>query len=183
MSCGWHGARERSVTCTVRWCSPHPGRLGAAAAGPPPPPPAWRDVPGGRAGLEAIKQFELGLRLAPKDLFLLHKLALAHLETVGVTGALEVLTSIEKLDADAANLSPEIAGLKGRSYRERWQSTRDVEDLRTARDAYSKPMEFSPDSYYLLPGRQRRPAQPAAEGAGARHRSVRQSRAGHRTVG
>jgi tetratricopeptide (TPR) repeat protein len=100
-------------------------------------------------GAEAIKQFELALRLAPKDLFLLHKLALAHLEAVDVNGALEVLTSIEKLDADAANWSPEIAGLKGRSYRERWQSTGDVQDLRTARDAYSKAMEFSPDSYYL----------------------------------
>jgi tetratricopeptide (TPR) repeat protein len=102
-----------------------------------------------RQGAEAIKQFELALRLTPKDLFLLHKLALAHLEAVDVNGALEVLTSIEKLDAHAADWNTEIAGLKGRSYRERWQSTGDVVDLRTARDAYSRAMENDPESYYL----------------------------------
>jgi tetratricopeptide (TPR) repeat protein len=102
-----------------------------------------------RQGTEAIEQFELALRLAPKDLFLLHKLALARLEAVDVNGALEVFASIEKLDPQAADWNAEIAGLKGRTYRERWQSTGDVEDLRTARDAYSQAMENDPESYYL----------------------------------
>jgi hypothetical protein len=68
---------------------------------------------------------------------------------VDVNGALEVLKTIERLDASATSWSPEIAGLKGRSYRERWRSTGDVQDLRTARDAYGSALESSPDSYYL----------------------------------
>ena len=100
-------------------------------------------------GAEAAVQFNLALRLFPRDVFLLHKLTLAQLPDGNRGQALSTLESIETIDATAARENPEIAGLKGRLYREEWQRSTDRDHLRTARDAYQAALEHSPDSYYM----------------------------------
>jgi tetratricopeptide (TPR) repeat protein len=98
---------------------------------------------------DAAVQFELSLRLFPRDIFLLHKLALAQLQDGDRGQSLATLNNIEAIDPSAAGENPEIAGLKGRLYRERWQVTSDETDLRTARDAYQAALEHLTDSYYI----------------------------------
>lgn len=102
-----------------------------------------------KRGREAVTQFRLALRLFDKDLFVLHKLALAHLEAGDRDQALQTLERIEQLDEQAVTENPEVAGLKGRLHRERWERTGDTVDLRAARDAYRIAMEARPDSYYM----------------------------------
>jgi tetratricopeptide (TPR) repeat protein len=100
-------------------------------------------------GHEAVMQFGLALRLFPRDMFLMHKLALAQVEDRNRGEALETIRRIEAVDPAAAVDNPEVAGLKGRLYREQWLVTRDLGDLRTARDAYHAALRHSPDSYYM----------------------------------
>jgi tetratricopeptide (TPR) repeat protein len=102
-----------------------------------------------KRGRDAAVQFELSLRLFPRDIFLLHKLALAQLQDGDRGQSLATLNNIEAIDPSAAGENPEIAGLKGRLYRERWQVTSDETDLRTARDAYQAALEHLTDSYYI----------------------------------
>jgi tetratricopeptide (TPR) repeat protein len=100
-------------------------------------------------GHEAAIQFNLALRLFSRDVFLMHKLALAQLQAHNRGCALATLQGIEELDAAAVFENPEVAGLKGRLYREEWQATSNESDLRTARDAYQAALAHSPDSYYM----------------------------------
>ncbi len=100
-------------------------------------------------GRDAVVQFELALRLFPRDMFLMHKLALAQVEDRNRGEALETIRRIEAVDPVAAVENPEVAGLKGRLYREQWLVTTDKADLRTARDAYQAALRHSPDSYYM----------------------------------
>jgi tetratricopeptide (TPR) repeat protein len=102
-----------------------------------------------KRGRDAAVQFELALRLFPRDIFLLHKLALAQLQAGDRGRSLATLKGIETIDPTAARENPEIAGLKGRLYRERWQAMSDEADLRTARDAYQAALDHSTDSYYM----------------------------------
>jgi tetratricopeptide (TPR) repeat protein len=100
-------------------------------------------------GHEAAVQFDLALRLFSRDVFLMHKLALAQLETRDRGRALATLKRIEELDQAAVFENPDVAGLKGRLYREEWQATSNESDLRTARDAYQAALTHSPTSYYM----------------------------------
>lgn len=100
-------------------------------------------------GSEAAVQFDLALRLFSRDIYLMHKLALAQLQAHDRGRALATLKRIEELDRTAVFENPEIAGLKGRLYREEWQATSNESDLRTARDAYQAALTHSPDSYYM----------------------------------
>lgn len=100
-------------------------------------------------GPEAAVQFDLALRLFTRDVFLMHKLALAQLDARDRGSALTTLKRIEKLDHAAVFEDPDVAGLKGRLYREEWQATSNESDLRTARDAYQAALTHSPTSYYM----------------------------------
>jgi tetratricopeptide (TPR) repeat protein len=100
-------------------------------------------------GREAVAQFKLALRHFPRDLFMLHQLGLAHLESDDNGQAIDVLGQIAELDADAVRENPEIAGLKGRAYRTRADIRNDEADRRTARDAYRDGLAAAPDSYYM----------------------------------
>jgi tetratricopeptide (TPR) repeat protein len=102
-----------------------------------------------RQGAEAVAQFELALRVFGRDVFLLHKLALAQLQADDHTQALNTLRRIEEIDSSAVLDNPEVAGLKGRLYREKWERHRDKSDLQAARDAYEAAWKHSPDSYYM----------------------------------
>ncbi len=97
----------------------------------------------------AVVQFELALRLVPQDLFLKHKLALAHVEAGNGGKAKELLEELERVNPDLATWNPEFAGLKGRIFRDEWKRTGSQEALRKARDAYWAVMEKQPDSYYV----------------------------------
>jgi tetratricopeptide (TPR) repeat protein len=100
-------------------------------------------------GAEAVDQFTLALRLFPRDVFLLHKLALAHLECRNRGQAIATLERIDAIDSAASRANPEVAGLKGRLHREEWQQSGDRDHLRTARDAYQAALDQAPDSYYM----------------------------------
>ncbi|GAA0947124.1 toll/interleukin-1 receptor domain-containing protein [Virgisporangium aurantiacum] len=102
-----------------------------------------------RRGQEAVAQFELALRLFGKDVFVLHKLALAHLEAGNGGEAIRTLDRIATLDPAAVTENPEVAGLKGRLHRQRWEQDRNTADLRAARDAYRAAMETAAESYYM----------------------------------
>lgn len=97
----------------------------------------------------AATQFEFALKTGSRDIFLLHKLALAETEARNLGRANEVLAEIAKIDPDASVRSAEVAGTRGRVYRELWKQNNSVDDLRKARDAYWIQMEENPSSYYM----------------------------------
>lgn len=97
----------------------------------------------------AATQFELALRTGSRDIFLLHKLALAETEAANLSKATEVLDRISKVDPAASVRSAEVAGIRGRIFRERWKQTGAPDDLRKARDAYAIQLTANPRSYYM----------------------------------
>ncbi len=97
----------------------------------------------------AIEQFEFALRLAPRDIYLLHQLGLAYLEARELERASETLRRVAILDPEANNAFPEMAGFNGRLHRERWKQSGNLEDLRKARDAYAVVLDAQPNSYFL----------------------------------
>ncbi len=100
-------------------------------------------------GKRAIEEIEHAVLLAPRDIYLLHQLGLAYLEQKDTDEASRVLKHIEKLDPDISKTNPEIAGFKGRLYRELWTKIKDPRLLRTARDAYADALAVKTNSYYL----------------------------------
>jgi tetratricopeptide (TPR) repeat protein len=98
---------------------------------------------------EAAKQYELALRLAPRDIFILHKRGLALLEAGDEPGAKQMLDYLLTIDPHAGTWSTEIAGLKGRLFWQRYQRGGTEADLRAARDAYAEGLELNADSHYM----------------------------------
>lgn len=98
---------------------------------------------------DAVRQYRLALQLSPRDVLLLHKTALALLETGDEPGARQMLESLLVIDPHAAAWSTEIAGLKGRLHWQAYQRGRSESDLRSARDAYAEALAFNPDSHYM----------------------------------
>ena len=96
-----------------------------------------------------MEQFDLAIRLAPRDIFLLHMRALAQTEAGNLSDAEDTLERIDALDAGSVTRNPEIAGLRGRINRQRWQASGDPDDLQRARDAYWMAMEENADSYWM----------------------------------
>ena len=97
----------------------------------------------------AVKQFELALRLYPRDIFLMHKKALAHLADGDEPGAEQMLDRISEIDPGATSSSTEIAGLKGRLYWQKYQRSGARSDLEAARDAYAEGLAGNNDSSYM----------------------------------
>ena len=97
----------------------------------------------------ARQQFEVALRLSPRDIFLMHKKGLACLELGDEPGAEEMLKCIEKIDKKAATESTEIAGLKGRLYWQKYEHSGTREDLVAARDAYVEAFNYNNNSAYM----------------------------------
>ncbi|HJP90834.1 MAG TPA: TIR domain-containing protein [Pyrinomonadaceae bacterium] len=98
---------------------------------------------------EAVKQYDLALRLSPRDIFLMHKKGLALLETGNEPGAEEMLKAIAKIDPAATQWSTEIAGMKGRLYWQKYQQSGLRSDLEAARDAYADGFDANNDSSYM----------------------------------
>jgi tetratricopeptide (TPR) repeat protein len=97
----------------------------------------------------AAIQFDFALRTGSRDILLLHKLALAETEASNLGRASEILDRIALIDPEASVQSAEVAGIRGRVYREKWKQNGSVDDLRKARDAYLTQMEANPTSYYM----------------------------------
>jgi len=97
----------------------------------------------------AAKQYELALRLSPRDIFILHKKGVALLETGDEPGAQQVLDALLKIDPNATKWSTEIAGMKGRLLWQKYQRGRAESDLRGARDAYAEGLDCNLDSHYM----------------------------------
>jgi tetratricopeptide (TPR) repeat protein len=102
----------------------------------------------GNRGAKAALQFAQAIKLMPRDVYLLHKLGLAHLEGGQVDDAVKVLERIETLSPKLAERDPEIGGLAGRVWRARWEQTGDRAALRRARDHYLAASNGVPTSYY-----------------------------------
>ena len=100
--------------------------------------------------VEAIAQFRLALKSSPRDIFLLHQLALAEAENDNLGEAMRIVDEeIRPLDRELETKNPEIAGLIGRLHRTRWEIKNDREDLRKARNSYAAALVQSPRSYYM----------------------------------
>jgi tetratricopeptide (TPR) repeat protein len=97
----------------------------------------------------AVKQYELALRLSPRDIFLLHKKGLALLEAGDEPGAEQMLDRLLKIDPSATRWSTEIAGMKGRLYWQKYRRTGADFDLRASRDAYAEGLDSNLDSHYM----------------------------------
>jgi tetratricopeptide (TPR) repeat protein len=97
----------------------------------------------------AAKQFGLALRLSPRDIFLMHKAALAHLEDGDEPGAQTMLEAIVAIDPTAPQWSTEIAGMKGRLYWQKYLRSQNRADLEAARDAYADGFDYNKDSSYM----------------------------------
>lgn len=98
---------------------------------------------------DAVAQFQLGLQLAARDLYLMHKLALAQVEAGDIGAAFETLAAIERLDAKITAEDPEFAGLRGRLHKSRAKLSGSRADLAAARDSYAVVMRAQPSSYYM----------------------------------
>lgn len=108
----------------------------------------------GNQPARAIKELKKASTLSNgKDLFILHKLGLAYLQAQRLDDASEIIGDIEQLDPQAGTTNPEIAGLRGRFYRERWEQDGVQDDLVRARDAYAAALEagerVGQRSYYM----------------------------------
>ncbi|MBV8094648.1 MAG: hypothetical protein JO110_15760 [Acetobacteraceae bacterium] len=96
---------------------------------------------GGQAE-NAGRQFELGRRPTPRDIFLLRKLGKAYLDQNNSARAGEIIAEIEGFDKEAFRRNSENAALKAR-----WCEQRD--DLVGARDVLATAYTYNPSSYYL----------------------------------
>jgi len=103
----------------------------------------------GKRSEDAVKQYDLALQLSPRDIFLLHKKGLALLETGDEPGAQKTLERLLEIDPNATRWSTEIAGMKGRLFWQKYQTTGSKSDLRAARDAYADGLDFNADSHYM----------------------------------
>ncbi|MCP4622899.1 MAG: TIR domain-containing protein [bacterium] len=107
---------------------------------------------------EAQQQFELASRLAPLDIFVLHKLGQTHLNQPGQShkkDVRKVLDRILELDVEAFDWNAECAGLEGRYWKEeggRLEKNEQTEEAKKAleksRQAYQKVLDNDERSYY-----------------------------------
>lgn len=97
----------------------------------------------------AVGQFEIARTLAPLDLFVLHRLGLAHLGAGSHDAVEKVLEAILDLDPEAAATNAEVAGLVGRFWKERARRLEDDGDGDGAREAYAR----ARDAYEVVLGR------------------------------
>jgi tetratricopeptide (TPR) repeat protein len=98
---------------------------------------------------DAVKQYDLALRLSPRDIFLLHKKGHALLEAGDELGAQQSLECLVEIDPSATRWSTEIAGMKGRLFWQKYRRGGAESDLRAARDAYAEGLDFNIDSHYM----------------------------------
>jgi tetratricopeptide (TPR) repeat protein len=96
---------------------------------------------------EAIEEVDHALQLLDFDVHLLHRRALAAVGLHDLPTALDTIKRLTAADASLAD-NPEIAGLEGRIYRERYAASRDTADLAAARAAYTRGMEANPSTHY-----------------------------------
>ena len=90
----------------------------------------------------AVKQFELALRLVPRDIFILRRLGKAYLDQKNLEEADKILARIFKLDKTAFEKNVENAALKARACRAK-------NDFAGARDVLKPAFDFNSNSYYL----------------------------------
>lgn len=98
---------------------------------------------------EAVKQYDLALRLMPRDIFLLHKKGLALLDAGDELGAQRMLDCLLQIDPNATKWSTEIAGMKGRLFWQKYRRNQTEPDLRAARDAYAEGLANNSHSHYM----------------------------------
>jgi tetratricopeptide (TPR) repeat protein len=96
---------------------------------------------------EANEEVDHALQLLDFDVHLLHRRALAAVSLHDLASALETVRRLTEMDASLAT-NPEIAGLEGRIYRERYEASKDAADLAAARVAYTRGMEANPSTHY-----------------------------------
>ena len=95
----------------------------------------------------AREEASYALQIVGDDIDLLHRKALAELHLHQLGTALETVEKLYEINP-ALRANGEIAGLEGRIYRERHDSSRDPQDLEAAIDAYRRAFEADPSSYY-----------------------------------
>lgn len=90
----------------------------------------------------AAIQFELGRRLAPRDIFILRELGRAYLGNKRFDAAKQIINRIEELDAKAFVKNPECAAFLGRWHRDQGQK-------REAMSVFATAYKANPTSYYV----------------------------------
>jgi tetratricopeptide (TPR) repeat protein len=96
---------------------------------------------------ETIEEVDYALQLVEFDVHLLHRRALAATHLKELDTALTALKRLTDVDQSLAS-NPEIAGLEGRIFRERYATSNNEADLRAARAAYERAMDANPSDYY-----------------------------------
>jgi tetratricopeptide (TPR) repeat protein len=96
---------------------------------------------------ETIEEVDHALELVEFDVHLLHRRALAATHLNELDTALNTLKKLSDVDQSLAS-NPEIAGLEGRIYRERYATSNNEADIRAARAAYQRAMDANPSDYY-----------------------------------
>lgn len=96
---------------------------------------------------DARAEANFALQVVGDDVDLLHRRALAEAGDHQLGEALATLQQLYSINASLRN-NPEIAGLEGRIYRQRYRSSGDRRDLDAASDAYSRAFDAHPTSYY-----------------------------------
>jgi tetratricopeptide (TPR) repeat protein len=96
---------------------------------------------------EALVEVDRALFLAPEDVELLHRKALAATGLKDYPTAMKTLEEVFRLEPSLRSL-PEFAGLEGRIHRELYMSSLDRQELDLARDAYRRAFDAHPSSYF-----------------------------------
>lgn len=90
----------------------------------------------------AIEQYEVATRLAPLDVFVLHKLAKSYLDFKDQEKARDTIDRILVLDAQALKWNAEIAGLEGRYWKEEGLKSENEKKPEQARECFQKAHDF-----------------------------------------
>jgi tetratricopeptide (TPR) repeat protein len=92
----------------------------------------------------AIAQYEIATQLEPLDVFVLHKLGMAYLDSNDPEGARHTIQRILELDPDALRWNAEVAGLEGRYWKDEGRRREREDKADQARECFQKAL-----GYYL----------------------------------
>jgi tetratricopeptide (TPR) repeat protein len=95
----------------------------------------------GQAG-PAIAQYQIATQLEPLDVFVLHKLGMAYLDSQNPAGARETIERILQLDPDALRWNAEVAGLEGRFWKDEGRRREKEGKDKLARECFEKALQF-----------------------------------------
>lgn len=96
---------------------------------------------------EALREVEFAIKLLPDDAILMHRKGLVLMEMNDIKAVEDLIDTAFKAHREMANW-PELAGLEGRLYRAKYALTNDLNQLRSAIEAYKRAFKANERQHY-----------------------------------